>query len=111
MIPGQFMVQNMTKILRCITCLSPRLSPSPPRLEVKFLTSLLQSLHSLLGPPRKVNMDGGSHASAEVGGAGVDVAVLGVQYEVLPRLSLDRVTDSLDTTGKTLKDTTDVTTW
>ena len=53
-------------------------------------------------------MDGGSHASAEVGGAGVDVAVLGVQHEFSPRLRLDRVSHSLDTPGQTIEHSSDV---
>ena len=48
-------------------------------------------------------MDGGPHASAQVGGAGVDVAELLGQLEVLARLSLDAVTDSLDATAYTGK--------
>ena len=54
-------------------------------------------------------MDGGSHASPQVGGAGVDVAVLGVQHEVSTRLRLDRVSHSLDTSGQTIKHSSDVT--
>ena len=41
-------------------------------------------------------MDGGPHASAQVGGAGVDVAKLGGEHEVLAALSLYGVADSLD---------------
>jgi len=40
----------------------------------------------------------------------VDVAELGAQEEVLARLSLDGITDGLDTAGKTLEDSLDVTT-
>jgi hypothetical protein len=55
-------------------------------------------------------MDRGTHASAQVGGAGVDVAKLGAEQEVLARLSLDRVSDSLNATGKALKDGKDIAT-
>ena len=50
---------------------------------MKFLTASLQSRQSLLGPARQVNVDRGAHPGAEVGRAGVEVAVLGVQHEVL----------------------------
>merc|ERR1712133_231592 len=53
-------------------------------------------------------MDGGSHACAEVGGAGVDVAVLGIEHELAARLGSDRVSDSLDTSGQTIKHGSDV---
>jgi len=55
-------------------------------------------------------VDGGSHASAQVGGAGVDVAELGAEKEVSARLGLDGVTDSLDATSKTLENRQDITT-
>merc|ERR1712106_902426 len=42
----------------------------------------------------------GPHASAEAGWAGVDVAVLLIQTEVLSRLLLDGLLDSLDSLGK-----------
>ena len=92
-----------------LTCLTPGLSSSSPGLQVKLLTSVLQGLQSLLRPPGEVDVDGGSHPSPEVGGAGVDVAVLGVQHEVSTRLRLDRVSHSLDTSGKTIKHSSDVT--
>jgi hypothetical protein len=49
-------------------------------------------------------VDRGAHASAEVGGAGVDVAELGAEEEVLAGLGLDGVTDGLDTASETLED-------
>merc|ERR1719268_155423 len=57
----------------------------------------------MLGPAGQVNVDGGPHASTKVGGAGVDVAEPLIQAEVLARLLLHRVLDSLDTLGKPLK--------
>ena len=54
-------------------------------------------------------MDRGAHAGAQVGGAGVDVAVLLGQGEVLARFGLDGVPDGLDATGKTGEDSLDVT--
>ena len=55
-------------------------------------------------------MNRGPHA--QVGGAGVEVAETGgVQEELLAGLILDRVANSLDATGKKLKDTADITTW
>merc|ERR1712110_798182 len=56
----------------------------------------------------KINVDRGPHACSQVGGAGVDVTVLGVQHEVLSRLCFDTVPNGLDTTGKTVKDGPDV---
>jgi hypothetical protein len=53
-------------------------------------------------------MDRGTHASAQVGGAGVDVAKLGAEQEVLARLGLDRVSNSLNATGKALKNSKDI---
>merc|ERR1711963_1351694 len=58
----------------------------------------------------KVNMDRGPHTSTKVGRARVDVTILPVQTEVLSRFLLDRVSDSLDTSCKSLKDTLDIST-
>ena len=93
-----------------VTCLTTRLSSGSPGLKVKFLTSVLQFLHSLLGPAGQIDVDGGPHASPEVGGAGMDVAVLWVQHEVSTRLRLDRVSHSLDTPGKAIKHSPDIST-
>merc|ERR1739844_416711 len=54
-------------------------------------------------------MDGGTHTSSKIGGAGVDESVLFRESKVLATLSLDRVSNSLDTTSKTSKDTLDIT--
>merc|ERR1711963_1030394 len=58
----------------------------------------------------KVNMDRGPHTSTKVGRARVDVTILPVQTEVLSRFLLDRVSDSLDTSCKSLKDSLDIST-
>ena len=79
--------------------LATGLSPGSSWLEVKLLTPGLESRQTLLGPAWQVHVDAGPHAGAKVGGAGVKVAVLGVQHEVLARLGLDRVLDSLDALG------------
>merc|ERR1712013_117186 len=50
-------------------------------------------------------MDRGTHTSSKIGWARVDVSVLFRQSEVLATLSLDRVSNSLDSTSKTSKDT------
>ena len=89
--------------------LATRFSTSTTRLEVKLLTPLLQSRQTLLGPPWQIHVNRGSHPSAQVGGAGVEISVLGVQHEVLARLSLDRVLDSLDATSQSLKHSLDIT--
>ena len=91
-----------------LTCLTPGLSSGSPGLQVKLLTSVLQSLQSFLRPPGEVDVDGGSHPSPEVGGAGVDVAVLLGQGVVLAGLSLDTISDSLDTAGEAGEDSLDI---
>merc|ERR1719362_627273 len=77
-------------------------------LQVKLLTSLLQFVNTVLGPSRQVNMDRGSHTSTKIGGAGVDVSILGIKTEVLSRLLFDTVSNCLDTSSKPLKDTLDI---
>jgi len=93
-----------------VTSLTARLAAGTTGLEREGLAPLLQFVNGILGPAGKVNVDGGTHASAQVGGARVDVAELGGEQEVLARLSLDGVTDGSNTTGKTLEDTLDVAT-
>merc|ERR1712165_620078 len=93
-----------------VTSLTSRFSTSTTRLEMKLLTSFLELLHTVLGPSWEVNMHGSSHASTKIGWAGVDVTVFGVETEVLSRLLFDRVTNSLDASGESLKDTLDIST-
>jgi hypothetical protein len=92
------------------TGLATRFTTGTTGLETKDLAPGLQGINGVLGPAGQVNVDGGTHASAQVGGAGVDVAELGGEQEVLARLSLDGVADSLDASGETLEDTLDVST-
>merc|ERR1719476_387637 len=73
-------------------------------LQLQLLATSLQLLNAMLGPAGQVNVDGGPHASAQVGGAGVDVAEPLIQAEVLARLLLDRVLDSLDALGQSGED-------
>jgi len=77
-------------------------------LDCKFFTASLELVNRLLGPAREVNMDGGTHTSSKIGWAGVDESVLFRQSKVLATFSLDRVSNSLDTTSKTSKDTLDI---
>jgi len=91
-----------------VTSLASRFSAGSTRLNLQFLASNLELLDALLGPSREVNVDGGSHASTEVGGAGVDVAVLLGQSVVLARLGLDGLLDGLDTAGEAGEDSLDV---
>jgi len=84
--------------------LATRLSTGATGLQVKLLATSLQLVNSVLGPARQVNVDRGPHASTKVGGAGVDVSEPLIKTEVLSRLLLHRVLDSLDTLGKPLKD-------
>merc|ERR1712012_1517587 len=84
-----------------VSGLATRLSTGSTGLQVELLATSLQSVNAgLFSPALKIDVDGGPHASAKVGGAGVDVAVLLVKAEVLARLLLDRLLDSLDTLGK-----------
>merc|ERR1712038_1540765 len=93
-----------------VTGLATRLSAGSTGLQLQFLTSGLQCINAEVSPSRKVNMDRGSHTSTQVGGARVNVTILGIQAEVLSRLFLDRVSNSLDTSCKSLKDTLDIST-
>lgn len=90
--------------------LATRFTAGTTGLNLEFFTSLLESIEAFLGPAGEIHMDGGPHAGAKVGGAGVNVAVLGVKHEFLAALGLDGITDSLDTAGEALKDSPDVTT-
>jgi len=89
--------------------LATRFTAGTTGLNLELFTPLLQGIKTFLGPAGQVNVDGSPHASAKVGRAGVDVAVLGVEHEVLAALGLDGVADSLDTAGKTFKDAPDIT--
>merc|ERR1711997_1085795 len=90
--------------------IAARLSTGSTGLDGELLAPLLQGVKTFLGVSGQVNHDGCPHAGAKVGGAGVDVAELLGEGEVLARLSLDRVSDSLDATGKTREDSLDVAT-
>ena len=81
-----------------VSGLAARLSAGATGLDSELLAPGLELVDALLGPAGKVNVDGGPHAGTQVGGAGVDVAELLGQLEVLAGLSLDAVADSLDAT-------------
>jgi len=89
--------------------LTAGLTTGAARLDVEFLATLLQEVDTLLGPSGEIDVDRGAHAGTQVGGARVDVAELLREHEVLAGFGLDGVTDSLDTAGKALEDTLDVT--
>ena len=93
-----------------LTIEATRLSTGSTGLDGELLAPLLQGVKTFLGVSGQVNHDGCPHAGAKVGGAGVDVAELLGEGEVLARLSLDRVSDSLDATSKTREDSLDVAT-
>merc|ERR1712012_879845 len=78
-----------------MSSLATTLSSGSTGLQVKLFTSLLQLLNTVLGPSRQVNMDRGSHTSSKIGGAGMNVSILGIKAEVLSRLLLDTVSNSL----------------
>merc|ERR1711963_487399 len=83
-----------------VSGLATRLSTGATGLQVKLLATSLQLLDAVLGPAGQVNVNRCPHASTKVGGAGVDVAEPLIQAEVLARLLLDRVLDSLDALGE-----------
>jgi len=92
-----------------VSSLATRFTTGTTGLETHTVAPSLQSVNGVLGPSGKVNVDGGTHASAQVGGARVNVTELGGEQEVLARFSLDGVTDSLDASGETLEDSLDIT--
>jgi len=92
-----------------VSSLATRFTTGTTGLQVKGLTPGLQAINAVLGPAGQVNVDGGTHASAQVGGARVNVTELGGEQEVLARFSLNGVTDSLDASGETLEDSLDIT--
>jgi len=92
-----------------VTGLATRLAAGTTGLQAESLAPSLQSVNAIFGPAGQVHVDGGTHASAQVGGAGVNVAELGAEQELLAALSLDGVTDSSNAPGETLKDTLDIT--
>merc|ERR1719347_1494074 len=89
---------------------SAGLSPGAPGLDCELLTPGLELLNALLGVSGQVNVDGGPHASAQVGGAAVDVAVPGIKGELLAALGLHALGDGSNTPGKAGKDSLDVST-
>jgi len=93
-----------------VSSLAARFTAGSTGLNSELLASGLELVNRLLGPSREVNMDRGSHASTEVGGAGVDVTVLLGQSVVLARLGLDGLLDGLDTAGEAGEDSLDVAT-
>jgi len=92
-----------------VSSLATRFTTGTTGLQVKGLTPGLQAINAVLGPAGQVNVDGGTHASAQVGGARVNVTELGGEQEVLARFSLDGVTDSLDASGEPFEDSLDIT--
>jgi len=92
-----------------VSSLAARLTTGATGLDSQLLAPGPELVNALLGPAGKVNVDRGPHAGTQVGWAGVDVAKLLRQLEVLAGLSLDTVTDSLNATGQAFEHTLDVT--
>merc|ERR1719477_177577 len=90
--------------------LATGLSTGSTGLDIELFTTSLELVNGLLGPSGKINVDRGTHTSSKIGWAGVDVSVLLRQSEVLATLSLDRVSNSLDSAGKTREHSLDITT-
>merc|ERR1711962_187795 len=89
--------------------LSAGLAAGAAGLESQLLAPGLEGGGSFLGPSGQVDVHGRPHASAQVGGAGVEVAQAGVQQELLAGLGPDGVADGLDAASETVEDATDVT--
>jgi len=92
-----------------VSSLAARFAAGSTGLDIEFLAPLLELVNTVLGPSGEIDVDGSSHASAQVGWARVDVTKLGRNLEVLARLSLDGVLDSLDASGQSLENALDVT--
>merc|ERR1719270_2218497 len=103
-VPKSVLVGNVISV----SSLSTRLTTSSTGLKVKFFTSCLKFVNTMLSPSRKINMDRCSHTSSKIGWTGVNVTILGIKAEVLSRFFLDRVSHSLDTSSKSLKNTLDI---
>merc|ERR1711863_13887 len=91
-----------------VASLSTRLSTSTTGLETENLASSLQTIDAVLGPSGQVNVDGGTHTSTQVGGARVNITEFGADLEILARFGLDGVTDTLDASCESFKDSLDI---
>ena len=91
-----------------VASLTTGLSTGAAGLDCQLLSASLQFVNALLGPAGEVDVDGGPHAGAEVGGAGVDVSVLLGQSVLLPGLGLDGLLDGGDAAGQAGEDSLDV---
>jgi len=91
-----------------VSSLSAGFSTGSTGLKVELFAAPLKGVKTDFGPSGKVNVDRGSHTSTKIGGAGVDITVLPVHHEILARLLLDRLLDSLDTSGEAIEDTLNV---
>jgi hypothetical protein len=65
-----------------VSSLATRFSTGTTGLKVKFFTASLELRNSMLGPSGKVNMDGSSHTSTQVGWARVDITILSIKAEI-----------------------------
>ena len=69
--------------------MSTRFTTGSTGLYAQLFTSGLKTINAVLGPSGEVNVDGSSHASAEIGWARVDIAELLRQLEVFAGFGLD----------------------
>merc|ERR1712223_1042940 len=83
-----------------VSGLATRLSTGATGLQGQLLATSLQFGNAVLGPARQVNVNRGPHTSSKIGWARVNVTESLIEAEVLARLLLDRVLNSLDTLGK-----------
>ena len=92
------------------TSLTTRFTSGTTGLESKVLAPGLQGGKAFLGPAGQIDVNGSSHASTQVGGAGVQVTQFFVKHEFLARFGLNGVSNSLDTTSQPFKNTFNIAT-
>merc|ERR1740129_449195 len=88
--------------------LTTRFTTGTTGLYIQFLASGLQFVNTFLGPSGQVDVDGSSHTSTQVGGAGVQVSQSFIEHEFPARFSHDRVPNSLDTSSQLRENTLDI---
>ena len=92
------------------TSLTTRFTAGTTGLESKILAPGLQGGKAFLGPAGQVDVNGSSHASTQVSGAGVQVTQFFVKHEFLARFGLNGVSNSLDTTSQPFENTFNIAT-
>jgi len=92
-----------------MSSLTTRFSPGSTRLKMKFFTPSLQLLNTMFGPSRKINVHWSSHSSTKICGTRMDISIFFIKTESLSWFLFDRVSNSFDTSGQSVKDSFDIT--